>query len=43
MSELLRVLDTLKKVRIFDLTHLVHDEIPRFGTFLKMTLTLHSA
>ncbi len=37
MSELLPALDTLKKGRIIDLTHLVHDEIPRFGPFPKMT------
>ena len=37
MSDILRALEILKKGRIVDLTHLVHDEIPRFGPFPKMT------
>lgn len=37
MSDILRALEILKKGRIVDLTHLVHNEIPRFGPFPKMT------
>lgn len=35
MSDILRALEILKKGRIVDLTHLVHDEIPRFDRFLR--------